>query len=208
MNITVFGANGRVGRAVCNLSQQRSHNVCKIDLNTPYDKSFCPDVAIDFSVAAATKQVTDYCLANGCPLVSGVTGQSDEQQNMLNDLSKKVTVIRKANFASGMDKFLKICGQFASLCPDWDVDIVETHRKGKIDSPSGTAKRIAAAVAKERGTFSRVTIHSLRNGSNFGRHEVLFGGFGENVTFVHQAESVEVFALGAIKCAEDIVNHH
>ena len=206
MNITVFGANGRVGHTVCILLQQRRHSVCKIDLNTPYDKSFCPDVAIDFSAPTATKQVADYCLLNGCPLVSGVTGQNDEQQNMLNDLSKKVTVIRKANFASGMEKFVKICGQFASFCPDWDVDIVEIHRKGKIDSPSGTAKRIAAVVAKERGTFSRVTIHSLRNGSNFGRHEVVFGNLGESVTFVHQAESVEVFALGAIKCAEDIVN--
>ena len=205
MNITVFGANGRVGSAACKIAAQRKHNVCKIDLNLPQDNTFCPDVTIDFSTPDATTQVVDYCIAHRCPLVSGVTGQNAAQQRLLDSLSRQVTVRQSANFAEGMTAFLEICRKFTTLCPSWNVDIVETHRKTKIDSPSGTAKKIAAVVAKERGTFSDVTIHALRSGDNFGRHEVVFGGTGESVKLVHQAQSVDVFALGAIKCAESIV---
>ena len=47
-----------------------------------------------------------------------------------------------------------------------------------------------------------MTIHSVRSGTNFGVHSVIFGGTGENITLTHRAENVEVFALGAIKQAE------
>lgn len=205
MNIAIFGAKGRVGSAVCTVARQRKHAVCEIDVGVPPDETFRPEAVIDFSLPVATQDVVDYCAVHNCPLITGVTGRNKQQQALIDSLATQLPVRQSANFAQGMQAFIAICREFAKRCPDWDVDIVETHRRNKLDAPAGTAKKIAALIAKQRGTFTSVVIHSLRSGSNFGRHEVIFGGQGESVTLVHQAESVEVFALGAVKCAEKLI---
>ena len=155
------------------------------------------DAVIDFSTAEATNEVCEYCVAHHCALISGVTGRNDEQQRLIDELSALLPVICKSNFSVGIDMLHKICQAVASELPDWDCEIVETHRRGKKDAPSGTAKSLATAVAKQKN-FKSVTTHALRLGSNCGRHEVIFATNGESLTLVHQAENVDIFALGAV----------
>lgn len=171
----------------------------EIDLDT--DKI---DVVIDFATAEATSEVCEFCKIHQSALVSGVTGRNDEQLHLVEQLSETVPVICKANFSVGVEMLHRICQIVASKLADWDCEIVETHRKGKVDSPSGTAKSLAGEIVEQK-SFRKVTVHSLRCGSNFGRHSVVFATQGESLTLTHQAENVEIFAKGAILEAEKLV---
>ena len=215
MNIAVYGAQGRVGSKVVQIAEQRGHTVIPIDkknsenssLNKKPDKTTncCNvDVVIDFSTASATQDVCDFCRIHHCALVSGVTGRNEVQQALIDGLSQELPVVCKANFSIGVNMLQRICEIVAKELADWDCEIVEIHRKGKLDAPSGTAKSLAATVAR-KGSFKHVTTHALRIGSNFGRHEVIFATNGESLTLTHQAENVEIFALGAIIEAEKLV---
>lgn len=202
MNIAVFGAKGRVGSAVVRLA--KGHNVWQIDKDFEKNPLQNVDVAIDFSLPSATQRVVDFCQKQNCPLVTGVTGRNTEQQSLIDELAKNITVVAKDNFCEGVSLLTQICEQIARQC-NWDCEIVETHHQNKKDSPSGTAKMLAGKIAKNRGEFCGVTVHSLRVGSNFGRHVVVFGSNGESLTITHQAENVDIFARGALKVATQLV---
>lgn len=219
MNIAVFGANGRVGSKVVEIAEQRGHTVFPIDklkstsdntkitdvCNIPADIHV--DVVIDFSTAAATADVCEFCRLHRSPLVSGVTGRNEEQTRLIEQHAKELPVVCKANFSIGVDMLHRICELVAKELGDWDCEVVEIHRRGKLDAPSGTAKSLAATVAKQK-SFKKVTVHSLRCGSNFGKHEVVFATNGESLTLTHQAENVEIFAKGAIIQAEKLIKEN
>ena len=203
MNIAVFGAKGRVGKRVAEIAAERTHNVWLLDKNYSENATEKIDAAIDFATAEATDEVVEFCKQKKCPLVLGTTGLNEAQQRKVDELKQSVAVIQKANFAEGIDMLYKLC-ELVSKQLHWDCAVVETHRKGKKDAPSGTAKTLAAVIAENLGSFKRVETHSLRIGSNFGKHEVTFAANGESLTITHQAENVDIFALGAIKEAERI----
>lgn len=203
MNIAVFGAKGRVGSRVADIAKARGHNVWSIDKNYSENELANADVAINFATAEAICEVVAFCIQKNCPLINGTTGLDEKQQELLDDLSKRVAVVNKANFAIGVEMLFKLC-EIVARELDWDCAIVETHRKNKKDAPSGTAKKLGALIAKNLGSFRSVETHALRLGSNFGRHEVTFAGEGESLTITHQAENADVFALGAVKEAERV----
>lgn len=226
MNIAVFGAKGRVGSAVVRLARQKGYGVEEFDRaitdrqakdigTAPQNEAFSQkgkiDVAIDFSTTQATQEVCEFCKLHRCALVTGVTGRNAEQQALVDNLKSFVAVEESSNFSVGVAKLKELCAILARL--GWDCEIVETHRKGKKDSPSGTAKELAMRICgatnseekSEKHEKTRiVTIHSLRCGSNFGKHEVIFATDGESITLTHQAENVEIFARGALHEAEKI----
>ncbi len=208
MNIAVFGAKGRVGSKVVEIALKRNHKVYQIDKNFEHNKLDKVDAVIDFSTASATSDVCAFCSAHKCPLISGVTGHNTEQLTDLEELSKQVKVIKKENFSTGVTFLKEIAELAASELKNWDCAIIETHRKGKTDSPSGTAKALASIISQNKGSFSTVTVHSVRAGSNFGKHEIIFAADGESITVTHQAENVEIFALGAVKEAENMLKQY
>lgn len=198
------GINGTDATKVASETRTKTGYISQIKTNTAREiepNTQQVDVVIDFSVAEATQEVCEFCKAHRCPLVTGTTGRDAEQQQYLEDLKKITTVCEKANFSKGMELTEEICKMLAPL--NWDCDIVETHRKGKADRPSGTAKQLCRSLLL--GGTRTVCVHSLRNGSNFGRHEIVFGTNGESITITHQAENVQIFARGALDTAEKIV---
>lgn len=201
MKIAIFGAKGRMGKAVCAEVENRGHDVVAIEKNTNLEDIPNVDVAIDFSLPEATEEVCEFCRERHCPLVTGVTGRNPNQQSLVDRLKSQVKVIEKGNFSSGIATMKKVCAELAKL--GWDCEIVETHRKSKKDSPSGTAKELATEILKN-GNGRIVKIHALRLGSNFGRHEVVFATAGESLTVIHQAENSEIFAKGAVDIAETL----
>ena len=201
MNIALFGAKGRVGSAVVRLA--KGHNLWQIDKDWSVNPLEKVDVAIDFALPCATEQVVDFCKAHHCPLVTGVTGRNSSQLQLIEELSEMVRVVAKDNFSQGIKLLNDIC-MYLCCSYNWDTEIVEIHHKNKIDTPSGTAKMLASTIAQSKGEFGKVTVHSLRVGSNFGGHVVVFGTSGESLTITHQAESVDVFAKGALECAVQI----
>jgi 4-hydroxy-tetrahydrodipicolinate reductase len=94
------------------------------------------------------------------------------------------------------------------------VEVIERHRAGKPDAPSGTAlqtaQRIAAAggrsipVGEELARGARggdvdgVRVHSLRLEGLLAHQEVALTNSGEQLSLVHQSTSYGSFAAGAL----------
>lgn len=190
-----------MGKRVVEIAESRKHNVWQIDVDWQQNELKDVDVVIDFSTAQATQRVCSFCRAHNCALVTGVTGRSDEQLALLDELGKTLPVVRKANFSEGMNMLYELAEIVAKKLGEWDCEVVELHHRNKLDSPSGTAKQLAVAVAKQR-SFKKVTVHALRAGSNNGCHTLIFATNGESLTLTHQAENRDIFARGAVLEAE------
>ena len=204
MNFAVFGARGRMGKKVVEIAEARGHNVWQIDKDWQKNELETVNAVIDFATSDATGQICEFCKTHKCALVSGVTGRDEKQLQMLEDLAKITPVVCKANFSEGVNMLYELAETVAKKLSDWDCEIVEIHHRNKVDSPSGTAKRLAGVIAKQR-SFKKVTVHALRAGSNSGTHTVIFASNGESLTLTHQAESRDIFARGAVVEAERLV---
>ncbi len=202
MNIAVFGALGRVGKRIVALAME--HNVWQIDKSFEANPLERVDVAIDFSLASATDTVCEFCKKYRCPLVTGVTGRNKAQQSQIEQLQKCVRVVAKDNFCQGV-QLLQEIAQIVAQKTNWQCEIVETHHALKKDCPSGTAKMLATTLSKQRA-FCPITVHSLRLGSNFGKHQIIFATNGQSLTITHQAENVDIFAQGALNQAIELAN--
>ena len=196
-----------MGGRVVEIASARGHNVWKIDSNWQENPLDAVDVVIDFSTADATKAVCNFCKTHNAALVSGVTGRNELQQKEIDELAKIFPVTCKANFSVGVNMLYEIAELVAKKLAEWDCEIVEIHHRNKIDSPSGTAKQFASVIAKQ-GSFKKVTIHSLRAGSNAGRHSIIFATNGESLTLTHEAENRDIFARGALLEAEKLLEHN
>jgi 4-hydroxy-tetrahydrodipicolinate reductase len=82
---------------------------------------------------------------SGQPLVVGTTGELPD----LRPYAAKAPVLVTANFSAGVPLLLDLVAEAARRLDGWDVEIVETHHNQKRDAPSGTAKRLAAAVGRD-----------------------------------------------------------
>jgi 4-hydroxy-tetrahydrodipicolinate reductase len=105
------------------------------------------------------------------------------------------------------------------LGPGFDAEISELHHALKRDAPSGTALRLAEAVAEGRGVKLQphlvleragdtgprppgtIAIQALRGGDNPGEHTLLLLGRGERLELTHRAATREHFAHGAVRAA-------
>ena len=104
------------------------------------------DVAIDFSAPAALPAVARYVRTTGTPLLSGVTGLSEAELAVFDDLGRFAPVIHSANYSLGVAVFRRALEEVAGTLEDFDIEIVETHHNQKADAPSGTAKLLLDAV--------------------------------------------------------------
>ena len=107
------------------------------------------------------------------------------------------------------------------MLKDYDCEILERHHNKKKDSPSGTAIMLGQEVAKARDmNFDDVAIFnrsnerikdqigfaSIRGGSIFGEHDVMFIGDNDEITITHKAYNRKLFAVGAVECAIKLFN--
>ena len=92
-------------------------------------------------------------------------------------------------------KIYKVIEKF----PEYDVYGLEIHHKAKLDSPSGTALKIA-------GKVKGLNFTSIRSGRNPGFHEVVFDSIADGITLSHQSYNRVGFAKGALVAAEFIKN--
>ncbi|MFX8362475.1 dihydrodipicolinate reductase C-terminal domain-containing protein, partial [Acinetobacter baumannii] len=63
----------------------------------------------------------------------------------------------------------------ARLGEDWDIEIVETHHRKKVDAPSGTAQLLGEAAAKGRGVALREVEQRGRDGITGPREQGAIG---------------------------------
>ncbi|MGC2872233.1 4-hydroxy-tetrahydrodipicolinate reductase [Ihubacter sp. rT4E-8] len=175
-----------------------------------------PDVVIDFSHPDALPSIVSYLSAKGgqVGVVFATTGFSKEDADQIRRLSEKVPVIKSSNFSYGINAMGRIVSFAAPLLTGCsDIEIVEKHHRMKTDAPSGTALMLADACDPEErhprlcgreGETKRrdeIGIHSVRAGTIFGEHSVLFAMKDEVIEIRHTAFSKKIFAKGAIEAA-------
>jgi 4-hydroxy-tetrahydrodipicolinate reductase len=148
------------------------------------------------------------------------TGLSDEQLARVDEVSKKVAVLKSANMSLGINTLFKLLAEAARVFnpAGFDVEIVERHHNQKLDAPSGTALALADSVKnalpdgyyykfdrsqeRKKRDSREIGISAVRGGTIVGEHEVIFAGEDEVIEFKHTAYSKAVFAKGAIEAAK------
>ena len=120
----------------------------------------------------------------------------------LHRAARHAAIVRSGNMSLGVNIMLSVVEEIAKrLGPDWDVEIVEMHHRGKADAPSGTAITLREIVqAAQPGTEVEVTSH--RVGDAKGEHVVTAKSEYDVLELRHDAHSRRGFALGAVRAAE------
>ncbi len=159
------------------------------------------DVAIDFTSKDVVLKNIEEISKLGINLVIGTTGWNTDIDKVKKIVDGSNTgLIYGANFSIGANIFFKIAENASKLFskfPDYDVYGLEVHHKAKLDTPSGTALKIASKV-------EGLTFNSIRAGRNPGYHEVTFDSTADSVSLSHQAHGRVGFAKGALVAAEFI----
>jgi 4-hydroxy-tetrahydrodipicolinate reductase len=176
------------------------------------------EVVVDFSHAEAVEPLVRAMAGTGLPVVCGTTGINSAERDLLNYYSEESPVFYDENMSYGIAVLKWLLRTAAPMLTDSaDVEIVEFHHRGKVDFPSGTAIGLARAIAPDtepipgRGDSAHpesghLHIHSVRVGGIPGEHQVHFATDEEVITLSHRALSRNVFARGAIRAAQFVVN--
>ncbi len=180
-------------------------------------------ILIEFTVPDATLEHLRIAAENGARAVIGTTGFGAAEREEIQALARRIPILLSPNMSVGVNLAFKLLTRMAAaLGNDYDVEITETHHRGKKDAPSGTALRMAEIIAQALGrnlqrvavygrqgmtgerTRDEIGILSLRSGDVVGEHTVSFGGLGERLELTHPDLSRDSFARGAIRAARFI----
>jgi 4-hydroxy-tetrahydrodipicolinate reductase len=240
MRLAVVGASGRMGRAVVRLAHEAGLAIvcalgttdvgrdagelagvgpigaCVVDGLAALEQARA-DVVIDFSTPHATQALAPVAATSGTAIVSGTTGLDDAARAALEGASARVPVLWEPNMSVGVHVLTRLVTEAVAALDGWDIEIVETHHRAKVDAPSGTALRLAAAAQQARTEATRLVhgregkpgarsggeigVHAVRGGDVVGDHVVHLLGGGERLELTHRATSRDVFAHGALRAA-------
>ena len=178
------------------------------------------DVLVDFSSPHALEANLEAAMAAGVPIVVGTTGLEERHHWLIDEAARKIAVLQTGNTSLGVTLLAHLVREAASrLGEDWDIEIVETHHRMKVDAPSGTALLLGEAAARGRGVRlsdvsergrdgitgvrekGAIGFASLRGGSVAGDHSVCFLSDNERLTLSHLAENRAIFAKGAVRAS-------
>ncbi len=173
---------------------------------------------IDFTRPEGTLAHLKVCCELGISAVIGTTGFSDTQKAEISGASKHIAIMMSPNMSVGMNVTLKLLDMAArTLSSGYDIEIIETHHRHKVDAPSGTALKMGEVVASALGrdlkghaVFARegvtgerdplaIGFSAIRGGDIVGDHTVMFAGIGERIEITHKASSRDSYAQGALR---------
>jgi 4-hydroxy-tetrahydrodipicolinate reductase len=170
------------------------------------------DLLIDFTLPGATRAAADWCASSNVALLSGTTGLTDEDIEALKNASFKVPVLWAPNLSHGVALMKALVRQAAgALDPRAKITINDIHHVHKLDAPSGTALALADAVMEGRAAADggpgqgQPVFSSVREGEVVGEHTVRFALPDEVIEITHKALDRDVFARGALKAAQWLV---
>ena len=216
MRVVIYGASGRMGKALLRLgaldkrmeivAAVTGRNVIAIDgvtcpLFSVSELSALPrfDVAIDFSQPEAFDAILDLCRNRKAALVSGTTGLNESHKQLMAEAGKEIPLLWASNFSLGVAVLNDLVHSAAKALETWGVEITETHHVHKKDAPSGTALTLGQSVASAVGQIPVYVSH--REGEVIGDHTVKFEGPGEFIELRHNALDRDIFVRGALEAA-------
>ena len=227
--LAVAGASGRLGRAVIREALERGFRVTgamdrraarrdgaalPVAASNPANLGRLLDGADVFLTATspeAERANLPVVARAGVPAVVATTGLEDPTPSWLERCADRIPIVRDANFSPGMSILRTAVRSIGRLPEGFDLSIVEAHRRGKPDHPSGTARSLVRDLSgSEIGSWREasgrrspgiVEIASLRGGETPGTHLVQIAGRYELLRFEHIAYGREAFASGMLLAA-------
>ena len=220
--VGIIGSAGRMGQALADAIIAAGHEV-----SGGIDKggdvlalAQASDVLVDFSAPGALEFNLDAAIHAGIPIVVGTTGLAERHHWLVDAAAVSVPVLQTGNTSLGVTLLAHLVREAAMrLGEDWDIEIVETHHRMKVDAPSGTALLLGEAAAAGRSvrleeeavrgrdgvTGARkagtIGFAALRGGTVAGDHTVHFLADNERIALSHLAENRAIFARGAVRAA-------
>ncbi len=243
MKVTLHGATGRMGQALVRLIHQAEDlelvgAVCAPDdpalgqdvgvvagvgpvgITASADVGSAllgADVVIDFSSVKALPALVAQATRQKVALVCCTTGLDGEKVAALLKAADSIPLLWAPNTSLGVQVLAELVEQaIRRLGPGFDAEIVEIHHRKKVDSPSGTAKRLGQAIQAARPesrelygregivgarTDEEVGVFGVRGGDVVGDHTVYLLGLGERIELTHRSTSREMLAHGALRAA-------
>jgi 4-hydroxy-tetrahydrodipicolinate reductase len=204
IRVAVSGAAGRMGSTVCEAVEAaedlelsgRADPRLEVPLAEVLGGS---DVVVDFTTPEVATGNVRECLAADVHAVVGTTGF--ELDSVRGDAEaaardgKRARVFVAPNFAIGAILMMQMSRQAARHMRE--CEIIELHHEGKLDAPSGTAKRTADLV-RDAGGNVHEPIHSVRLPGLVAHQEVIFGGEGQTVSIRHDSTDRSSFMPGVL----------
>lgn len=177
-------------------------------------------VLIDFTRPEGTMAHLTVCRELGVKMVIGTTGLTQAQKLQIAEAAQHIAIVMAPNMSVGVNVTLKLLEMAAkALDTGYDIEIVETHHRHKVDAPSGTALKMGEVIAaalgrdlKECGVMSRegvtgerdpstIGFAAVRGGDVVGDHTVMFLGDGERIEITHKSSNRTTYAQGSLRAA-------
>jgi 4-hydroxy-tetrahydrodipicolinate reductase len=115
-----------------------------------------------------------------------------------------IAYVYASNFSPGANVVFALAqraGELVARFPQYAAGMEERHHSQKLDAPSGTALRIAAAAKTGSDGKLDPPIVSSRVGAEFGLHTLFFDSPDDLIEISHRARGREGFARGAVMAA-------
>jgi 4-hydroxy-tetrahydrodipicolinate reductase len=245
-HIAIVGASGRMGQMLINavtansdaalsgVTEREGHPWIGQDLgicmgghatgiivsDDPLKVFAKSQAVIDFTSPAATVAHSVLAAQARAVHVIGTTGFDENHLAKLAAAARHCAIVRAGNMSLGVNLLMQLTKKVAkALDEDFDIEIVESHHRYKVDAPSGTALMLGEAAAEGRGVVlsnvadrgrdgitgerkrGDIGFHAMRGGDVVGEHDVIFAADGERIVLRHLASDRQIFARGALKAA-------
>jgi 4-hydroxy-tetrahydrodipicolinate reductase len=219
MKIALIGF-GKMGREIDSIARAQGETIAQVfELGSEVRPEALDgvDVCIDFSMPEAVLANIRAAIEARTDIVIGTTGWYEHLPE-LKGAVKDSGLLYSANFSLGMNYFFRIVRHTAELmnrAADYDPYLEEIHHRQKVDSPSGTALRLAQilveAIDRKKeiltkppdGKIGSEMLHvtSTRAGVVAGTHTIGFDSEADFIELKHVAKTRQGFALGALTAA-------
>ncbi|HEY0484997.1 MAG TPA: 4-hydroxy-tetrahydrodipicolinate reductase [Mycobacteriales bacterium] len=233
LRVGVLGARGRMGSEVC----RAVDGADDLDLVAMVDvgdwlfnvSDAGAQVVVDFTRPDVVMDNLRWCVDQGISAVVGTTGFDAERiatvREWLGAADNNVGVVIAPNFGIGAVLMMQFAAKAARFFDS--VEVVEMHHPGKIDAPSGTARRTAeliAAARREAGLgpmpdatteeydgargarIDGVPVHAVRLAGLVAHQEVLCGRAGESLTIRHDSFDRASFMPGVLLAVRRVLS--
>jgi 4-hydroxy-tetrahydrodipicolinate reductase len=228
IKVGVLGSKGRMGSQVCQAVDAADdlELVAAADAGDPRDPLAGADVVVDFTNPGAVMGNLRWCMEHGLNTVVGTSGFGEDRLDEVRDWLRpgdNLRVLIVPNFSIGAVLMMRFAEQAARFFDS--AEIIELHHAGKVDAPSGTARRTAELVAAARtaagagpspdatvtsllgargAEVSGIHVHAVRLAGLVAHQEVLFGGHGEALTIRHDSLQRSSFIPGVMAAVHGV----
>jgi 4-hydroxy-tetrahydrodipicolinate reductase len=226
MHLLLYGP-GRLGGAIASAATAAGWTCTLVGRpaeGQPRADAPLADVVVDTSLGGAVADNVAHALRGGNrAFILAATGwDADTARVRAMLMEHAAAAVVATNLSLGAALFLRLIETAAAWyarAGAFEPSIVEWHRRGKADRPSGTARAIARRIttadprwagpdAAADDTRPALEVFGIRAGSNPGSHLVTFDGQGESIELRIAARDRTAYADGALAAARWLTSEH